>query len=303
MLKKLEPLKKEPKVFSRTPLAGPAPDLRYLKPNNNTNIQEKNPKLRALALSPPARALALSPILSQKDKVHHKFKSEYNAFMNSFRPSDSVLEHSDPCDKELKIQNLKIQSISKTGVEHNVSELRSKHIIQPQNLQIFPKDCSNNLEQSSEIIPLSKKEVIVWKDGIQIPYKTFRQGPMGEDGIIFVLPPLEFPLRPGDLEFPLRPGDLEQSSEDTSYLKEGYLDEKNYLFIGYSKKQLYEEYMTVGHDTFFILDIIEEESYYIPMHQIVRILEYSHPMYLIEKSNTSAIQDDSYICFAKPAKF
>ena len=81
-------------------------------------------------------------------------------------------------------------------------------------------------------------------------------------------------------------------------------DENDILFITYSKKQLYEEYMktmginlknsssgsnpkTLCSNLFFVLDLIEEESYHIPMSHIVRILEYPHPMYLVERSSYS----------------
>jgi hypothetical protein len=70
------------------------------------------------------------------------------------------------------------------------------------------------------------------------------------------------------------------------------------LFIAYSKKQLYEEYTSCftssgsldgvkNSNLFFVLDLIEEESYHIPMSHIVRILEYPHPMYLVEQSSYS----------------
>jgi hypothetical protein len=140
-------------------------------------------------------------------------------------------------------------------------------------LLLFPKENNlDDLEQSSETIPLSRKQVDVWDSENSrnfVPYKTFRQGPKSEDSIIFV-------LHPDDLN-------------------------PDYLFIGYSKKQLYEEYMLVGHDSFFILDIIEEESYVIPMHQIVRILENSHVLYIIEKMSSSP-KDDSYISMIRPCR-
>jgi hypothetical protein len=259
-----------------------------------------------------------SPVLTQKDKVHHKLKSEYNAFMNKIQSFETSVNHdmTVPTDAETKLPSSQFQKINPleldSGLDRNdaierervfpmkkeeskklpeqllqdIPELQtdglgtSVHSVHSvHSLHIFPKDDSNNFEQSSEHIPLSKKDVLVWNDGIQMSYKSFRQGPTSEDGIIFVLPPV-------DIQNGI-PEDIESS----------------YMFIGYSKKQLYEEYMIVGHDTFFILNVIEEESYYIPMHQIVRILEYSHPMYLLEKMQSLHIQDDSYVCFAKPAKF
>jgi hypothetical protein len=171
-------------------------------------------------------------------------------------------------------------------------------------LCIFPKH--DDFELSCEILPkdvaLSKKTTKVWFDGVEIPYKQFRsmQELCPEDKIIFVLPP--------ESEIPEQ--NLDRRSEEFLGIDSpaGGLqteDPKNYLFIGYSKKQLYEEYMLVGYDDFFILNIIEEESYMIPMYQIVRILEYSHVMYLLEKTDTYGpnVQDDTYMTYCKPCKF
>lgn len=337
MLKKLEPLFSTKTLHSRTPIkkdvelrqeqsreqSSCAPDLRSLRPKGQTG------SLRPLGHT------TINPQITQKDKVHQKFKSEYNAFMNKLElgtnssipeitsnisegfesiipkppltmslPSESIL-HS----KEEKIQTTKIfksgnkvpesGAVAPAGLRQESQDLRSGQesyttgVLSP---VLFPK--FDDFESSCEILPkmyndvvLSKKTVNVWLDGIEMTYKQFRNGNGASDLILFVLPP-EPDLR----------SELDLQTEDSELQTETL---NSYIFIGYSKKQLYEEYMLVGNDSFFILNIIEEESYMIPMYQIVRILEYSHVMYLLEKSDSGglSIQDDMYMTHCRPCKF
>ena len=59
-------------------------------------------------------------------------------------------------------------------------------------------------------------------------------------------------------------------------------------FYSYSKKDLYEQYMRCHSQMYFHLKICEDsEIFWIPMIQIVRVLEYSHPVYEIEKTKFS----------------
>jgi hypothetical protein len=297
MLKKLEPL--EAKNYSRTPIRQDIsrdvqslnpPDLRVLRPGKSQ-------------ISKSSSFFPISPILTQKDKIHQKFKSEYNAFMNKF-------EMHVPFEEGLETKNLERSSTDKDFVptlpigESKPSSLifptKHQNVLVPSlnsELLFSPKESSKTLflnslsclEESSETIPLSRKQIDVWDDGTKVPYKIFRQGPKSEDSIIFVLPP--------------EPSELSELGREAS--------EDGYLFIGYSKKQLYDEYMLVGHDSFFILDIIEEESYIIPMHQIVRILENSHVTYLVEKCGpnqkikASSIlpKENGFFSIIKPCKF
>jgi hypothetical protein len=171
--------------------------------------------------------------------------------------------------------------------EQKLQVPRPEQKLQKENaFQLFPKHDFESLESYSETLPksyidsetgetklISKKTVEVWCNGIPMCYKDFRNS-SPEDSLLFILGP-----------------EGSQECLDNSY-----------LFIGYSKKQLYEEYTLVAHDSFFVLDIIEEESYVIPMHQIVRILEYSHVMYLIEKTG-KVISDNSYISMIRPLRF
>jgi len=303
MLKKLEPLERMfrpgdleaknselcSKHYSRTPIRQDVsrdvqslnpPDLRVLRATARAGglrhlVGEKSQNSKSLSFSP------LSPILTQKDKVHQKFKSEYNAFMNKFESQNEVLNSKSETQSNQEFRPLvgdteEPDFIFPTKVPIPQSFKTSELLFSPKesSKKLFLNSLSC-LEESSETIPLSKKQIDVWDDGTKVPYKTFRQGPKSEDSIIFVLPP------------------------------ESELEDSDYLFIGYSKKQLYEEYMLVGHDSFFILDIIEEESYIIPMHQIVRILENSHVLYIIEKMNMSGFCPKENSCFAimKPCKF
>jgi hypothetical protein len=358
MLKNLEPIKSEPyRVHNSRPPVGTfasrtpkrtfgaskddniAPDLRILRPTpKNSQILKHSPIIsdRTWNECSDRRTSSISPILTQKDKVHQKFKSEYNAFMNKFETSDEVKidkeRHENKCLSQpgiqynialdipspptrtfvpspptrtfvpspptrtfvpsppvgtIKSQVLPVIPRSDPSPVQTEKEKEREEASKTISLLLFPKD--DNLEESSETIPLSRKQVDVWDDGVLMSYKTFRQGPKAEDSIIFVLPP------ESEQTEALIPGDLDLHSEGLDY-----------LFIGYSKKQLYEEYMLVGHDSFFILDIIEEESYVVPMHQIVRILENSHVLFIIEKMNMSLgvyPKDDSYISQIRPCKF
>jgi len=109
---------------------------------------------------------------------------------------------------------------------------------------------------------LSKKKCLVWYEGETIPYGKFRQNP---DNIIFVV------------------------GEDA---------------YGYSKKLLFEEYQETvkrkvknslnSHDVsrqniYFDLNLNWEdnETLWIPLNQILRVLEYSHPVYEIQKMKYS----------------
>lgn len=382
MLKNLEPMKKHNPIISRTPIRQNSqsfgPDIRTLKPKPSTMsvrvskasgilpdrgsgpgkgprpAEEASPKIssqdtrKQSVFSSDMNSVwsgtveKYSPILSQKDKVHHKFKSEYNAFMNKLSLSDTPIVKSDTesmisdrteiTDSVREIENHSF--LTPKTQENSIQTLNSPagglrayapagglrtSFHTPPPLTLFPKEASDDLEQTSEILPLSKKEIEVWDDGILVSYKTFRQGIRASDNIIFVLPPLDTDakrlcLDQGSLGQESRPEALDFGNEvskteskgvdsETKFQGESPTDGLNsFLFIGYSKKQLYDEYMLVGHDAFFILDIIEEESYCIPMHQIVRILEYGHVMYLLEKTDLGAVQDDTYICYAKPVK-
>lgn len=326
MLKKLEPLKlglgSQSKSYSRTPIRNDfkdnidAPDLRILKPKNVKNYSKTS---------------SMSPILTQKDKVHQKFKSEYNAFMNKLTLSTEPKKENtqdclfpipklfEPGPSESKSSGINKENVSlvpRSGGSATTND--SLHVI-PDNIfpkenafQLFPKHDFESLESYSEILPksyidsetgetklISKKTVEIWCNGIPICYKDFRTLGPGPHSDLRTLGPGGCPKtsNPEDsLIFVLGPEGSSEESLDSSLVCD------TYLFIGYSKKQLYEEYTLVAHDSFFVLDIIEEESYVIPMHQIVRILEYSHVMYLIEKTG-KVISDHSYISMIKPCKF
>lgn len=58
------------------------------------------------------------------------------------------------------------------------------------------------------------------------------------------------------------------------------------IFYGYSKKSLFEDYKECHQKLYFILNL-EEESLWIPMGQITQLLEYSHPVYEVEKTKFS----------------
>jgi hypothetical protein len=113
-------------------------------------------------------------------------------------------------------------------------------------------------EQSIEIIQdpnLTKKQCMVWWEGDTISYGKFRQNP---DNIIFVV------------------------GEDA---------------YGYSKQDLFKEYQETmkkknkGLDRSIYFDLNlnweDNETLWIPMNQILRVLEYSHPVYEIQKMKYS----------------
>ena len=117
-------------------------------------------------------------------------------------------------------------------------------------------------EQSIEIIQdpnLTKKQCMVWWEGETISYGKFRQNP---DNIIFIV------------------------GEDA---------------YGYSKQDLFKEYQETmkkktkdtknqgSSNIYFDLNLNWEdnETLWIPMNQILRVLEYSHPVYEIQKMKYS----------------
>ena len=143
-------------------------------------------------------------------------------------------------------------------------ELEMKHNIESKILcSLEPKAKDYDLEEAIiETLPYSKKKCVVWWEGETIPYNKFRENP---EYILFFV------------------------GEDA---------------YGYSKKCLYEEYIkeslgqrpgmqSLNRDTknrvYFDLDLNWEdgEILWIPMSQILRILEFSHPVYELQKTKFS----------------
>ena len=260
-------------------------DLRSIRPGRMDFVSKRSkPSAGGIVLSENS-----SIKLSTSDKIHQKFKSEYNAFMNQLRPSvhSSGSEHptegfipsaSHP-GPEHPTEGF-IPSASHPGPEHMLQVFQPEHMLQVMSSSGFsPKTTViNSLFQPllPKDIDLEDSEVIVLKDekgnrynkikdgGPKVFYEndfiSYKKARENTDTILFYIPP--------EID-----------------------EELDALFIAYSKKQLYEDYIDRFNSSgslplFFVLDLIEEESYHVPMSHIVRILEYPHPMYLIEKTSS-----------------
>jgi hypothetical protein len=232
--------------------------------------------------------------------LHYKTRDmckDYNSLMNSLYPrteGSKGLEESESL-KALEYSTCKVQELSEddpskicnqnpskifdsssefTGISENneslkhgmfFQELEMKHDIESKILDsLEPKAKDYELEESIiETLPYSKKKCIVWWEGETLPYSKFRENP---EHIIFFV------------------------GEDA---------------YGYSKKCLYEEYIKSQHATksrdelscryntssrvYFDLDLNWEdgEILWVPMSQILRILEFSHPVYELQKTKFS----------------
>jgi hypothetical protein len=165
-------------------------------------------------------------------------------------PSEpSVLSPSD------KVQDL--GSVNRQNVKASLQELFETSEATRSALEcskvIIPKNY--DLEESLDIICLdiSKKNCVVWYEGITISYAKFRENP---EHIVFFV------------------------GTDA---------------YGYSKKMLFEEYtssrssMYSDRSIYFDLNLNWEdnETLWIPMSQIAKLLEFSHPVYEIQKMKYS----------------
>jgi hypothetical protein len=273
-MKSLKPLP------SRTPIrtgaiCPDAPDIRTLR----TMISKKSKEHVTPARGFRASARALDVKLSTSDKIHQKFKSEYNAFMNQLGSLDPRNLGPEALGLLPGLEDPKSTSfLSKEDLGNEVSE---KGIVQ--NSSIYPKGMSIFQPLLPKDVELEDSEIIILKDGNGNRYDKIKEGGpkvFYENDFI----------------------SYKKARENTDivifYLPPEIDEELDALFIAYSKKQIYEEYTESFNSSgslggvknsplFFVLDLIEEESYHIPMSHIVRILEYPHPMYLIEKSSYS----------------
>ncbi len=121
---------------------------------------------------------------------------------------------------------------------------------------------------------LTKKKCMVWWQGETIPYGKFRQNP---DNIIFIVGEDAYGYSKKDLfeEYQetikrkvkdLRPS-MSNSSTDSSHTKNLYSDRNIYFDLN--------------------LNWEDNETLWISMNQILRVLEYSHPVYEIQKMKYS----------------
>lgn len=159
--------------------------------------------------------------------------------------------------------NSNIQNETLTKLEKHCYEMEMKHTIEETIFtSLEPKAKDYELDDAIiELLPYSKKKCVVWWEGSTIAYSKFRENC---DNIIFFV------------------------GEDA---------------YGYSKQNLYEEYIksTQGVNNsvkskhgnlsrvYFDLDLNWEdgEILWIPMSQILRILEFSHPLYELQKTKFS----------------
>jgi hypothetical protein len=273
MLKKLQPLRnprtpirrEENEKISRTQIVLPEPpDIRKLRPSSGT-------------IARPSSG-AIVPKLNMGDKIHQKFKSEYNSFMNSLLFETQSIQKEEILDrKEDFLQVLQPQPEAREKISKNIVKTESQVPV-PQTRNFVPEVqelCPKDLDFSKEEVlnlQFHKNDVQVFYETGFISYKKAREN---TDTVIFVL----------------GPEDSETLDASEALLPNLENSETLFLFIAYSKKQLYEEYIEKsktpgGLPLYFILDLIEEESYHVPMSHIVRILEYPHPMYLIEKTSS-----------------
>lgn len=125
----------------------------------------EGPDLRVIKSKPRElhQGNQISPILSTKDKVHQKFKSEYNSFMN-------------------KIQNFESKESSMVKTENLTPKIQESVIVPEKSVEAKDLD--------TKFLSLLKKDIMVHDlfSGNTIPdlipYTKFRKNP---DNIIFVV--------------------------------------------------------------------------------------------------------------------
>jgi hypothetical protein len=252
----------------------------------------------------PRNSKILNPLYYKTRSMH----AEYNSLMNSLYPGTDtsgsgglehtepkVLEPPEPDVSEDPIENpekpeqnnvpnvpnvLEVPNIQETYNQKNPNRTtfqKSHEPLNDQNRQKFraslqelfeASEASRNVLECSkaikpkeydlnesliEVLDISKKSCVVWYEGITIPYAKFRENP---EHIIFFV------------------------GEDA---------------YGYSKKLLFEEYtksnssMYSDRSIYFDLNLNWEdnETLWIPMSQIAKLLEFSHPVYEIQKMKYS----------------
>jgi hypothetical protein len=225
--------------------------------------------------------------------LHYKTRDmckDYNSLMNSLYPKESSLmteevskedSSEDPSSVAPTVPVISVLHLNRTNelkecsklsgvselkecskLETLCQELEMKHNIESKIMySLEPKAKDYELEDAIiESLPYSKKKCLVWWEGETIPYSKFREN---SENILFFV------------------------GEDA---------------YGYSKKSLYEEYIkeftyprsgTLKHDVknrvYFDLDLNWEdgEILWVPMSQILRILEFSHPVYELQKTKFS----------------
>lgn len=209
----------------------------------------------------------LEPLFSKSQPQLHlnSFQSRclqsYNALLNKLEGQSEAKEATfGLCGSKTlpsPIINLppapRLQSLSNSPKE---SKTLDRMVLEPK-VPLVPKD--SDLEQDCITkIPIRKKDCrISDMSGNLIPYMKFREN---IEHIIF------------------------------------YDPENSGLFFGYSKLQLFEEFQRCNSKLYFTLKFDEPNGlkqssetfeFYIPMSQIARVLEYSHPVYQIVKASFS----------------
>jgi hypothetical protein len=269
-----------------------APDIKKLSIPDYKNRSPRSLRfmnLKDFKNEEAKKSRRMNPLYYKTRDMH----TSYNSLMNKLYPNesknkdlesvDSISEDPQNEDPQNTFEFLKCpdnpKDFSGSETSLNISGRSSKNSLQDylnnlealetytdHSLSVNPKNY--DLEDSViEIIDdpnLTKKKCMVWWEGETIPYGKFRQNP---DNIIFVV------------------------GEDA---------------YGYSKKILFEEYQETvkrkvknslnsqdvsreSKGIYFDLNLNWEdnETLWIPLNQVLRILEYSHPVYEIQKMKYS----------------
>jgi len=217
----------DPKIAERTltlrKRIPDAPDIRSLKPSK----------------SPSATLQA-----SYNSLVKQLYQKEETPISETKNLSNEVEEISEPESESKSVQIIQkaLEPIKKVQPKKTM-QFELQGLLEDPVLEVKQTE----LDELIEVVPISKKECVIWFERKQIPYFTFRED---TDHIIFY---------------------------------------RNEHFYGYSKLKLYEEFLKIHQQLYFGLKIWERVdgdfepcTLWIPMSQISKMLEYSHPMYEIE---------------------
>lgn len=256
-----------------------APDIKKLSSIDHKNRSPRS--LRFMNIEEAKKSRKMNPLYYKTRDMH----ASYNSLMNKLYPNDiksnnSISDKSfeiseepknedpqNPLDAwrpENKKDSLELKEFLKSpekSLQDYLDKLEVFETYNDHSLSVNPKnyDLEDSVIEIVDEPNLSKKKCLVWYEGETIPYGKFRQNP---DNIIFVV------------------------GEDA---------------YGYSKKLLFEEYQeTVKRKVKNSLDVSRQNIYFdlnlnwednetlwIPLNQILRILEYSHPVYEIQKMKYS----------------
>jgi len=301
MSQKLENLKPLPKTI--LPKLGTPSNIRQ-----NSNISQ-NPEIRdnflaPIQICPPAPDLNKISLKSKdnlKRLTEHKFAKSYNSLINSLEPKESESNY------EPEIQEETINPLIAKALEEEGETQDSFRNLESLETVYNPKDSKDSkdskfLKESEDPSnpkdikqiskdPLKSLDLVIFKpeETEQLLFLQAKTEDLDED-VIETVKISRKECRVVDFKNK-RICKYSEARDNTDNLILKYGD----YFYSYSKQGIYDQYEKCHQQLYFHfkLHLIQDtklplefdtENFCIPMIQIVRVLEYSHPVYEIEKT-------------------